>query len=175
MSISIDQWRVSIALFYGQVYGHFSIKLNRSCCNFKMVAFILCFYAVFAFLLLLKHGDVEINPRPKKKETRFFSCLHWNINSILTHSKLTLLEAYITIHQYILCISETYLNIFIQFQIMTLFFPSLPDLTLLGQIILTMLKGVVFVCITRKNYLWEWLTSFSFLGACYAKYLTLQS
>ena len=111
MSISIDQWRVSIALFYGQVYGHFSIKLNRSCCNFKMVAFILCFYAVFAFLLLLKHGDVEINPGPKKKETRFFSCLHWNINSILAHNKLTLLQAYNTIHQYdILCISETYLD-----------------------------------------------------------------
>ena len=111
MSISIDQWRASIGLFYGQVYGHISIKLSKGCCNFKMVAFILCFYAVFAFLLLLKHGDVEINPGPKKKETRFFSCLHWNINSILAHNKLTLLQAYNTIHQYdILCISETYLD-----------------------------------------------------------------
>ena len=111
MSISIDQWRGSIGLFYGQVYGHFSIKLSRGCCEFKMVAFILRFYAVFAFLLLLKHGDVEINPGPKKKETRFFSCLHWNVNSILAHNKLTLLEAYNTIHQYdILCISETYLD-----------------------------------------------------------------
>ena len=26
----------------------------------------------FASLLLLKHGDVKINPGPKKKETRFF-------------------------------------------------------------------------------------------------------
>ena len=111
MSISIDQWRVSISLFYGQVYGHFSIKLNRGCCNFKMVAFILCFDAGFSFLLLLKHGDVEINPEPRKKETRFFSCLHRNINSILAHNKLTLLQAYNTIHQYdILCISETYLD-----------------------------------------------------------------
>ena len=111
MSISIDQWRASIGLFYGQVCGHISIKLSKGCCNFKMVAFILCFYAVFAFLLLLKHGDVEINPGPKKKETRFFSCLHWNINSILAHNKLTLLQAYNTIHQYdILCISETYLD-----------------------------------------------------------------
>ena len=111
MSISIDQWRASIGLFYGQVYGHVSIKLSRGCSNFKMVAFILCFYAVFAFLLLLKHGDVEINPGPKKKETRFFSCLHRNINSILAHNKLTLLQAYKSIHQYdILCISETYLD-----------------------------------------------------------------
>ena len=72
MSISIDQWRASIGLFYGQFCGHISIKLCKGCCNFKMVAFILCFYAVFAFLLLLKHGDAEINPRPKKKETKNF-------------------------------------------------------------------------------------------------------
>ena len=75
MSISIDQWRASIGLLYGQVYGHFSIKLSRGCCEFKMVAFILRFHAVFAFLLLLKQGDVEINPGPKKKETRFFLVL----------------------------------------------------------------------------------------------------
>ena len=70
----------------------------------------LCF-AGFAFVLLLKHGDVEINPGPNKKEARFFSCFHWNINSILTHNKLSLLEAYNTVHKYdILCISETYLD-----------------------------------------------------------------
>ena len=63
------------------------------------------------FLLLLKHGDVEINPEPRKKETSFFSCLHRNINSILAHNKLTLLQAYNTIYQYdILCITETYLD-----------------------------------------------------------------
>ena len=111
MSLSIDQWRASIGLFYGQVCGHISIKFSKGCCNFKMFAFILCFHAAFAFLLLLKHGDVEIKPGPKKKKTRFFSCLHWNINSILAHNKLTLLQAYNTIHQYdILCISETYLD-----------------------------------------------------------------
>ena len=72
MSLSIDQWRAGIGLFYGQVYGHVSIKLSRGCCNFKIVAFILCFYAVFTFLLLLKHEDVEINPGPKKKKQDFF-------------------------------------------------------------------------------------------------------
>ena len=111
MSISIDQWRANICLFYGQVYGHFSIKLIRGCCNFKIVAFKLSFYTVFAFLVLLKHGDVQINPGPKKKETRFFTYLHWNINSILAHNKLTLLQAYNTIQYYdILYISETYLD-----------------------------------------------------------------
>ena len=47
--------------------------------------------AVFAFLLLLKHGDVEVNPRPKKKEVRFFSCFHWNLNSILAPKKVALI------------------------------------------------------------------------------------
>ena len=111
MSVSIDQWRASIGLFYGHVYGHLSIKLGRGCCDFKMVGFILCIFAVYAFSLLLKHGDVEINPGPKKKETRSFSYFHWNVNSILAHNKFSLLEAYHTTHQYnILCISETYLD-----------------------------------------------------------------
>ena len=70
-----------------------------------------CFFAAFDFLLLLKHGDVEINPGPKKKEARLFSCFHWNVNSILAHNKSSLLEAYNTVHKYnILCISETYLD-----------------------------------------------------------------
>ena len=69
------------------------------------------FFCSFAFLLLLKHGDVEINTGPKKKEARFFSCFHWNVNSILAHNRLSLLEAYNTVHKYdILCISESYLD-----------------------------------------------------------------
>ena len=80
-------------------------------CDLKVVIVILCFFVAFAFLILLKHGDVEINHGPKKKEARFFCGFHWNVNSILTHSKLSLLEAYNTIHKYdILCISETYLD-----------------------------------------------------------------
>ena len=93
MSISIDQLCSSIGLCYYHVYGHFSIKLGRGCCDLKIFSFILCFFAVFAFLLLLKQGDVEINLGHKKKETRFFSCFHWNVNSILAHNKLSLLEA----------------------------------------------------------------------------------
>ena len=54
----------------------------------------------FAFLLLLKHGDIEINTGPKTKETIFFTCFHWNVNSILANNKLSLLEAHKTIYQY---------------------------------------------------------------------------
>ena len=109
MSISIDQWRASIGLLYGQVYGHLRIKLSIGGCDLKVVIIMLCFFAAFALLLLLRHEDV--NPGPKKKEVRFFSCFHWNLNSILAYNKLSLLEAYSTIHKYdILCIFETFLD-----------------------------------------------------------------
>ena len=81
-------------------------------------------FAAFAFSLLLKHGDAEINPGPKRKDTRFF-CFQWNVNSILAHNKLSLLEAYNTIHKYdILCISETYLDSSISVDDTTLSLPG---------------------------------------------------
>ena len=49
MSRRFDKWRASSGLLYGQVYGHFSIKLGKDSFDFKTVGFILCFYAVFAF------------------------------------------------------------------------------------------------------------------------------
>ena len=132
----------------------FSIKLGKDSFDFKTVGFILCFYAVFAFWLLLKHGNVEINHGPKKRETRFFSCFHWNVNRILAHSKLSLLEARNNIHQYdILCISKTHLESSVSIYDTTV---SLPG-------------WVVFVCIIKKIYLWEKLMFFSFLKVCCVK------
>ena len=107
----INSVQVYIGLCYGQVYGHIRIKLSIGCCDLKVVIIILCSFAAFAFSFLLKHGDAKIHPGPKKKEARFFSCFHWNVNSILAHNKLTLLKAYNTIHKYdISCISKTYLD-----------------------------------------------------------------
>ena len=48
----------------------------------------------------MRHGEVKINPGPKKKDARFFSCFHWNANSILAHNKLPLLETYNTIYKF---------------------------------------------------------------------------
>ena len=157
-----------------QVSVYFMVKfMDISVSNWAEAVVIskwlLLYYALMQvfFLLLLKHGDVEINPEPRKKETSFFSCLHRNINSILAHNKLTLLQAYNTIHQYDILAYLKHIWT-LQFQMMTLLFPSQVS-TLLGQIIATMLKGVVFVCITRKSYLWEWLMSPFFIRACYVK------
>ena len=72
MSISIDQSRAKIGLFHGQVYRHIRIKLSIGFCDLKVVIIVLCFFAAFTFLLLLKYRDVEINPGLKKKKQNFF-------------------------------------------------------------------------------------------------------
>ena len=65
---------------------------------------------LFVFALLLCHGDIEINPGPKKLKKNSLSVCHWNLNSLSAHnfSKLTQLKAYISIYKHnFLCLSET--------------------------------------------------------------------
>ena len=62
-------------------------------------------------LILLIDGDIESNPGPKTKTKRpnYFSCCHWNVNSLLlAHNKLSMLEAYNIAHKYVIYISESY-------------------------------------------------------------------
>ena len=59
------------------------------------------------------HGDIELNPGPRKLKENIFSIRHWNLNSITAHnfSTLTQLKAYIsTYKQDFICLSETYLD-----------------------------------------------------------------
>ena len=59
----------------------------------------------------MTHGDIEVNPGPKKRRSNYFSCCHWHVKSILTHNKISLLTAYNTFQRFdIICISETYLD-----------------------------------------------------------------
>ena len=77
--------------------------------NSKIIIFFLCSF--FVLVLLLKHGDIEINPGPKKKLSKCFSCCHWNVNSILAHNKLLLLTAYNSALNYdLIWLTETYLD-----------------------------------------------------------------
>ena len=65
---------------------------------------------VFLVLLLLSHGDIEVNPGPQRKLSKL-SCCHWNVNSILAHNKLSLIIAYNTVQKFdVICFLETYLN-----------------------------------------------------------------
>ena len=68
---------------------------------------------LFIFALLLCHGDIEINPGPKKFKKSSLSVCHWNLNSLSAHnfSKFTQLKAYTSIYKhYFICSSETYLD-----------------------------------------------------------------
>ena len=69
------------------------------------------FYSTIIFLLLVQHGDIEINPGPMKKQPKYFSCYHCKVNRLLAHNKISLLTVYNTIHQYnVICVSETFLD-----------------------------------------------------------------
>ena len=125
-------------------------------------------FAGFAFLLLLKMGISRSILDPRKKKQDFFLFFRLNVNNIIAHNKLSLLEAYNTIYKYdILCISETYLDSSVSVDDTTL---SLPGYSLVRSDHLTMLKGVVLACILKRIYLWDQLMYHSFLSVCYVKW-----
>ena len=68
--------------------------------------------------LIIFSGDVEVNPRPKNSVSECLSICHWNLNSISVHdySKLLVLKAYISVHQFdIIGLSETCLDSTVSF------------------------------------------------------------
>ena len=102
MPVNVKQWCVSIGLFQ-PILGLQAVSGFRDLrvVNYKVI--------VFLVLLLLSHGDTEVNPRPKRKLSKL-SCCHWYANSILALNKLSLIIAYNTGQKFdIICISETYL------------------------------------------------------------------
>ena len=59
------------------------------------------------------HGDIELNPGPKKLRNKSLSVCHWNLNSLTAHnySKLMQLKAYTSMYKHdFICLSETYLD-----------------------------------------------------------------
>ena len=69
---------------------------------------------LYVFVLLQCHGDIELNPGPKKKsKDNTLSVRHWNINSITAHnfSKFAQLKAYTSTYKDdFICLSETFLD-----------------------------------------------------------------
>ena len=68
---------------------------------------------LYIFLLLRRHGDIELIPGPRKSKGNTVSVCHWNLNSITAHnfSKVTQLKAYISTYKYnFICLSETFLD-----------------------------------------------------------------
>ena len=82
MPINIDQWHVTIGLFYGKVYAVISLITKIFMTNIKILIFLFLFYSAFVFLILLVDGDIESNPRPKtetKKEKFFHAAIGMSI------------------------------------------------------------------------------------------------
>ena len=68
---------------------------------------------MYIFVFLRRHGDIELNPSPRRSKRDTVSVSHWNLNSITAHkfSNLTQLKAYISTYKYnFICLSETFLD-----------------------------------------------------------------
>ena len=110
MPVNIDQWHAGIGRF------HSRIVISKTKNNFSdpiiifkcMLAF---FYNIFLSIFILKAGDIELNPGPKKIPYSYFSCCHWNVDSLAAdnYSKVLALKAYNSTYKYdFICISETF-------------------------------------------------------------------
>ena len=78
--------------------------------RFLKIADITVFWLFFIQNLLSCCGDIEENPGPKYSSLTF---CNWNLNGLTAHysTKISLLQAYITQHNYdIICLTETFLN-----------------------------------------------------------------
>ena len=108
----IDQWRASIGRFHNRLVIPKTTKnLSDPVIIFKCI--FTSFYNVFLSILILKTGDIELYPGSPKNSHLYFSCCHWNVNSIVTdnYSKVVALKAYNSIYKYdFICVSETFLD-----------------------------------------------------------------
>ena len=75
---------------------------------------------------------------------------HWNVNSLLAHNKLSMLEVYSVAHKYdVICISESYLDSIVPLDDNSLSLNGY-NLTRADHLIILIEEG--FVCTTRKTY-----------------------
>ena len=117
MPISTNLWRAQIGTFGIMIAKLCVMKTWSSITKAKFQnSFVLSFFLLITFLslLLILSNDVELNPGPKKDNSkRNFSIAQWNLNSIAAQNvvKLSQLEAYNTLHSYdLICLSETWLD-----------------------------------------------------------------
>ena len=127
MTVSLTQWRVSVGMFNSRLSGILGISnKNNLRKNFTIVleimflfyhyfesAFIILLTFLYIFTLLCCHGDIELNPGPRKLKVNTLSVCHWILNSLTAHdfSKLTQLKVYMSTYKHdFLCLSETYLD-----------------------------------------------------------------
>ena len=112
MLINTEQWHAGIGTFHCRIF-FFSNK--KACCDpiINSKCFFNCFYNSFLSILVLKTSDTELNPGSNKKSHSYFSCCHWNVNSLPTdnYCKVAALKADKPVYKHdFLCVCETFLN-----------------------------------------------------------------
>ena len=173
MPVNIAQWRTCVVRF------HNCIIIQKTKNNFSdliiIFQFILTFFCnVFLSIFIPKAGDMGFNPAPKKIPHSYFSCCHWNVNSLATdnYSKVLALKAYNSTYKYdFICISETFLD--------SSFEPDDKDLMLDGYKLIrsdhpsNTKRGVV--CIYYKESLVVCLVDITSLPECLVCEVTIQN
>ena len=107
MLVSVQQWHLEI----GPCSCRYILRYPQSC-NFFMkgktvvVGFafglLLIFFLILSFCyILLTHGDIKVNPGPKKNCSTNLSFCHWNLNSLSAHNyaKLSSSKAYNSVYK----------------------------------------------------------------------------
>ena len=100
----------SSVIIYRKSFVHILVK---RCILFNSLFQFLILISSLIDILLIRSGDIELNPGPFNNTSRPLSVCHWNLNSIVAHDfiKLTHIEAYYTEHNFdIICHSETFLD-----------------------------------------------------------------
>ena len=140
MVICIEQWHAKISLLVARsTKGKFTVYNDLNIVNYEVFTLII--------MLLLTHGDIESNPEPKHRTSTYFSCCHWNVNSIMAHNKLSLLSAHNTLHKFdVICISETYLD-----KLLIMLFYQLMVIILSGLITHITRRQLVHVFILKSS------------------------
>ena len=119
MPVSVQQWRVEIGTFscryilrYPQNCNFF-MKGKTVVVRFAFGCMLNFFLTLYFCCILLTHGDIEVNPGPRKNCSTSFSFCHWNLDSLIAHNyvKLSSLQAYNSVYKHdAICLSETYLD-----------------------------------------------------------------
>ena len=100
-TVNLIRFAISSKLFLfaiTRIFRKVRLKLITLLYSVMIVNVILWYF----FRLLELSADKEFNPRPKPDSSQSFSIYHRNLNSMLAHnySKISLLTAYISIHDF---------------------------------------------------------------------------
>ena len=77
-------------------------------CNY-IITICISITSILTTQVLLKSGEIETNPRPKKPSAIKFC--HWSCNGLAAQDflRVPLIEAFITTQNFDICLSETFL------------------------------------------------------------------